>query len=484
MATQRIKMVIQLRRDTTENWLINKDVVPAAGEPCFDLDLKTLKIGDGTTTYENLPVIGGSEGVEFTADGKSVVLEEGVLKLVGFDAAEAGMQPRKAADGSIEWFAPSTETVDGLQTAVADLQSDVTTLQTNVTTIENNVTTLQEIVNPSGEGAVSLLGRVEGLEEKVGDTTVSEQIDKKINEFATQVTADGTVNTVAELFEYVGKHGPEVTGMLSDISTLKELVGGTSVSTQILEAIEASGHIAEEKAMATFEKVKYEISSKPVGTLVNYGEKEIRVMCPSDTEWVLQQSGEGANASVYYIGFKAYAPDDSVVSFKEDLAQTISDETMYSFEDNEFAGVDKFGRKYSIVWLPAAIYDEATSTWSYYGAHSSVGKYIGWYYSVEWYNADGVKVAADTIRINLSNEACHSAIEPYFMGSVVKGVSLGGTLLDMVEGKVDIPVGAGLKGSEEITVAEDGTLGIGQISFSKIVQTEEEIVLDGGGAAK
>ena len=51
---------IQLRRDTTANWMVNKDTVPAAGEPCYDLELGTLKIGDGTTTYENLPEISGS----------------------------------------------------------------------------------------------------------------------------------------------------------------------------------------------------------------------------------------------------------------------------------------------------------------------------------------------------------------------------------------------------------------------------------------
>ena len=50
-----IKTVIQFRRAKTEEWLAYKDVVPAAGEPCFDLDLKTLKIGDGETSYENLP---------------------------------------------------------------------------------------------------------------------------------------------------------------------------------------------------------------------------------------------------------------------------------------------------------------------------------------------------------------------------------------------------------------------------------------------
>ena len=61
MATKIFKTTFQFRRDTTENWRLNKDVIPAAGEPCFDLDLGTLKIGDGVTTYENLPAINAGE---------------------------------------------------------------------------------------------------------------------------------------------------------------------------------------------------------------------------------------------------------------------------------------------------------------------------------------------------------------------------------------------------------------------------------------
>lgn len=60
MPNTTIKTKIQMRRDTTANWLTNKDVVPAAGEPCFDLDTGILKIGDGVTTYENLKPISGS----------------------------------------------------------------------------------------------------------------------------------------------------------------------------------------------------------------------------------------------------------------------------------------------------------------------------------------------------------------------------------------------------------------------------------------
>lgn len=57
MAEQTLKTIMQFRRDTAANWLANKSIIPAEGEPCYDLDSKTLKIGDGVTTYENLPAI-------------------------------------------------------------------------------------------------------------------------------------------------------------------------------------------------------------------------------------------------------------------------------------------------------------------------------------------------------------------------------------------------------------------------------------------
>lgn len=176
-----------------------------------------------------------------------------------------------------------------------------------------------------------------------------------------------------------------------------------------------------EAALGEYLAKKYEISHKPEKTIVNYRDKEIRIMCPADTDWQLQNSGEGSDANLYYIGFKAYAPDNAV-SFKEDLQKTITDEEMYYFEGNDFAGVDAQGRKYSIVWLPVAKHDNGV--WTYYGVNSSEEKYIGWYYSVEWYNADGVVIASDCIRINLTNEGCHSSIEPYYVSDIMKEVDM------------------------------------------------------------
>lgn len=63
-------------------------------------------------------------------DGKSITVEDGKIKIVGFDTAEVGAQPRKKADGTVEWVKPDTTTVEGLQTLVSGLESDVETLQT------------------------------------------------------------------------------------------------------------------------------------------------------------------------------------------------------------------------------------------------------------------------------------------------------------------------------------------------------------------
>lgn len=205
----------------------------------------------------------------------------------------------------------------------------------------------------------------------------------------------------------------------------------TALESQIATKVSVEEVDAKiEEALGDYVIQKYKISHKPDGTLVSYCEKEIRVMCPADTEWVLQQSGEGADKNKYYIGFKAYAPSDDVVSFKEDLAKTISDTTMYYFEGNDFAGVESDGRKYSIVWFPVAAYDETSGTWTYYGEGSSSQKYIGWYYSVEWYNASGNIVSSDCIRINLSNESCYSSVEPYYVSEI-------GTKIEQIESKIE-----------------------------------------------
>lgn len=186
----------------------------------------------------------------------------------------------------------------------------------------------------------------------------------------------------------------------------------TEVEKAILNSI-SDVYASIGRVKETAVQVEYEISSKPEGTLVNYGEKEIRVMCPANTVWKKQAVGNNGDSNKYYMGFKAYAPENAV-SFKESERGVVSDEMFY-FVDNDFAGTDEYGRKYSIVWLPLASYDESNDTWTYFGKNSSIEKYIGWDYVVEWYDANGICIKSDSIRINLSNEGCYHSSMPYYM---------------------------------------------------------------------
>ena len=174
-------------------------------------------------------------------------------------------------------------------------------------------------------------------------------------------------------------------------------------------------HLASKKEVeAKFvSKERYKITNTPEGTLVDYRDKEIRIMCPQNAVFVKQQVGEGGNANMYYMSFITYAPENAV-TFKEGDKGVIIDEVL-DFENTAGTGIDEYGRKYKIHWFALASYNSSNDTWSYFGKTSNANKYIGWNYVVEWYDVNGVVIESDSIRINLSNEDCHSIVEPHFI---------------------------------------------------------------------
>ena len=163
-----------------------------------------------------------------------------------------------------------------------------------------------------------------------------------------------------------------------------------------------------------YETRKYEISDVPAGTLIDYSDYEIRIMCPQDAKFVKQNVGTNGNPNMYYMTFKAFAPEGAV-SFKEGDRGVIIDE-MHDF-NGPASGIDEFGRRYSVCWLSLASYNANTNAWNYFGKNSTEHKYIGWDYCVEWYNESGDKLGYDDIRINLSNENCHVINKPYYLAN-------------------------------------------------------------------
>ena len=179
-----------------------------------------------------------------------------------------------------------------------------------------------------------------------------------------------------------------------------------------------------EAAISEHMAKKYEIDGVPVGTLVDIREDEIRVMCPENAEFTKQGVGAGGDPNTYYMTFKTYVLDDNIVGYREHLGNQVDEKILYDLK------TDDYGRRYQPTWLGLAKYDETTNTWSRYGANSTTEKYIGWDYQIDWYDANGVMIASDKIRINLSNESCHSEIKPYYMGSMKKEIEV------MVEEKI------------------------------------------------
>lgn len=156
---KKIKTIFQFRRSTTEEWNINKDIVPAAGEPCYDLDLKTLRVGDGTTTYENLPVI-----------GSGTIGDAGELQ-VEIDALKSTIE-------NIQINITNVETnVSELQTQVGD--TNVVEVQSNVAQLTENMTNLTTQVEANNDEIVQVK---QTLETKV-DTEAVEAAKEELRTY-------------------------------------------------------------------------------------------------------------------------------------------------------------------------------------------------------------------------------------------------------------------------------------------------------------
>lgn len=164
---KKIKTIFQFKRSTTEEWKLNKDTIPAAGEPCYDLDLKTLRIGDGVTTYENLPVVGSGT----IGDAGELQVEFNTLK----------------------------ETVETLQTNIVSMETDVSDLQTQVG--NTNVTEVQANVTQLTENMTTLTTQIEENNNKI--VQVEQTLDAKADTKAVETAKEELKTYVDEQIQNI-----------------------------------------------------------------------------------------------------------------------------------------------------------------------------------------------------------------------------------------------------------------------------------------
>lgn len=252
---------------------------------------------------------------------------------------------------------------------------------------------------------------------------------------------DGSVKeTVADAIAQVINGAPEDFDTLKEVSDwIKNDKTGAAKMASDIEALNKKSpliDVLDHRAVRN----KVEIGNVPTGTLVNYYQDEVRVMVPSDTEWTANRDNQ------YYMSVKLFAPSNAKY-FRESLDKDITDDTYYEFENYEFSGIDEHGCKYSLVWLPIATLDN--DTWTYFGKSSLAGKFIGWYWHANWYDDGKNLIGSDIIRINLSNEDCHSFEEPYYMAKYAQKADLSAAVTKLQA----IVAGIGGEGEKATVVA-------------------------------
>lgn len=354
---------IVLRNDSSVNYAKALDLVLLKGEVGFEFTEAgkvKMKVGDGIKTWQELEYFGGEE---LSGDGASIVVADQKISIAGFEDAAVGARLTKAEDGALVWEVPDSSTVEDLAVRVEALEKKISTVY-------------------------NFKGSVDNYSDLPAEAGVGDVYNIKNASLANNINAGDNV-------AWTGTEWDKLAG-IADLSAY--------ATTEMVEELRE-----EVRVVADFNK--YEISDTPKGTLVDIGEKEIRIMCPVDAEYKKQSVGAGGDANSYYVTLKTYAPKEAV-GYKETLGTQQDTEILKDLKE------DSYGRKYQPSWLAVAKYDETTGVWNYYGKQSSSKSYIGWNYRIDWFDANDVMIGSDAIRINLSNEECHNVIEPYYMGSI------------------------------------------------------------------
>lgn len=90
MATNSVKVTLQIRHDTSSNWTIRNPVL-AQGEYGLETDTYLLKIGDGVLDWEHLPYLNklNAQYFKHNTDG-TITFSDGFLETLGTIEAIAG----------------------------------------------------------------------------------------------------------------------------------------------------------------------------------------------------------------------------------------------------------------------------------------------------------------------------------------------------------------------------------------------------------
>lgn len=197
-------------------------------------------------------------------------LENGKVKanteaIAAINNAETGIlkQAKDYADGKDTAIAAAKKAGDDAAAAVTALKNGqvknntdaITAINNKIGTIPDGKTVAQAIEEAKTDATyddTEVRGLIKNNKDAIdvlkgGDTiegSVAKSVKDAINDFATKMSEDGTVNTFKELVDYVAAHGSEYTDAIADIAANKSAIdtlngtGTGSVSKAVSDAID------------------------------------------------------------------------------------------------------------------------------------------------------------------------------------------------------------------------------------------------------
>lgn len=189
--------------------------------------LETGKVKDNTDAIAaiNNAETGILKQAKTYADGKDTTIAE--AKKAGTDAAAA-----------VDTLAGKIGTVPADKTVVKMIEEAQTAATYNDAAVKADI--------KKNADAIGVLNGGDTI-----DGSVAKSVKDAINDFATKVSEDGTVNTFKELVDYVAAHGSEYTDAIADIAANKSAIatlngdGAGSVDKKVADAIAAINKYVE-----------------------------------------------------------------------------------------------------------------------------------------------------------------------------------------------------------------------------------------------
>lgn len=251
--------------------------------------------GDGV--LKEVPIYIKEVGSVPEADGKTIEVVDGVLKLVGLTGLDAGKTYQPVlVNGSIEWHEPSATTVEGLDTRLTAAEGKITTIEGVVGGEDTGL--VKDVTDAKAAIAQAQLD-IKALEDTAEDYVAA---DETLHTTITGEVETAIAAAVAEVKKYADDNDADTayddTAVKADIQTNATAIAGVK-NTAEQAAADILGEIeAREQADADLENTLKQYVGEEIGKQAHFSAK------------VVTSTDEMTDATTLYLMKTAETGDD------------------------------------------------------------------------------------------------------------------------------------------------------------------------------